>query len=155
MSPLILQYQDQEVYNDDSSAQDEFIKEFFETSKNRNSSDDIPLDKSKEISHDDLNPHLLTEKTTNKNPRKINEMNLDSSRDIRQRPNISLVSTDSTIDSENLNHHNDHQNNSFSTPFSGASGSFNNSGKLDLSSPLKDGSGRIHSEVFFLLKVKT
>jgi len=146
MSPLILQYQDQEVYNDDSSAQDEFIKEFFETSKNRNSSDDIPLDKSKEISHDDLNPHLLTEKTTNKNPRKVNELNLDSSRDIRQRPNISLVSTDSTIDSENLNHHNDHQNNSFSTPFSGASGSFNNSGKLDLSSPLKDPSARIHSE---------
>lgn len=146
MSPLILQYQDQEVYNDDSSAQDEFIKGFFETSKTRNSSDNIPLDKSKEISHDELNPHLLTEKTTNKNPRKVGELNLDSSRDNRQRPNISLVSTDSTIDSENLNHPHDHQNNSFSTPFSGASGSFNNSGKLDLSSPLKDGSARIHSE---------
>jgi len=46
----------------------------------------------------------------------------------------------------------DLHNNSFSTPFSGASGSFNNSGKLDFSSPVRVDSGRINSEVVLFFK---
>lgn len=145
MSPLILSYQDQEIYNDDNAAQDKFINELFENPKEN--SEDIPLDKSKEISQEDLNPRLLTERTTNKHMRKVANLNLDSSRDNRTKPNLSLMSTESTVDSENLANQQDHHNNSFSTPFSGASGSFNNSGKLDFSSPARLDSGRIHSEV--------
>jgi hypothetical protein len=150
MSPLILSYQDQDIYNDDNAAQDKFINDLFENPKEN--SEDIPLDKSKEISQEDLNPRLLTERTTNKHMRKVANLNLDSSRDNRTKPNLSLMSTESTVDSENLANQQDHHNNSFSTPFSGASGSFNNSGKLDFSSPARLDSGRIHSEVmsFFL-----
>lgn len=145
VSPIILSYQDQDIYNDDNAAQDKFINELFENPKTE-TSEDIPLDKSKEISQEDLNPRLLTERTTNKHMRKVANLNLDSSRDNRTKPNLSLLSTESTVDSENLANQQDHHNNSFSTPFSGASGSFNNSGKLDFSSPARLDSGRIHSE---------
>jgi len=147
-----MNYQDPDL-DEDTHEQEKFINDLFEGSKKNNNSDEIPLDKSKEISQDDLNPRLLTEKTANKNIKKSSDLTLDSSRDNRKKPNLSLISADSTVDSENLLAQ-DHQNNSFSTPFSGASGSFNNSGKLDFSSPLRVDSGRINSENSEVLYLK-
>lgn len=145
-----MNYKDKEIYNDENNDQAKYINELFENPKKNDNSEDIPLDKSKEISRDDLNPKLLTEKTASKNTKKVAELNIvDSSKGNRKKPNfnLSLISTDSTIDSENFTLLHDHQNNSFSTPFSGASGSFNNSGKLDFSSPGRIDSGRMNSEV--------
>ena len=73
----------------------------------------------------------------------------------KKKPNLSTIVTDSTIDSDhiatiNFNYH----NNSFSTPFSGTSNSFNNSGKIDLNSPFRLDSGRL-TEVTFFSSYKT
>jgi len=58
--------------------------------------------------------------------------------------NLSTIATDSTLDSDHITTLNfNYQNNSFSTPFSGTSGSFNNSGKTDFNSPLRLDSGRL------------
>lgn len=146
-------YQDRDLYDESNNDQNKFINELFENPKKSNTSEEIPLDKSKEISQDDLNPRMLTEKTASKNTKKVADLNLDSSKGNRKKPNLSLISTDSTIDSENFTNPQDHQNNSFSTPFSGASGSFNNSGKLDFSSPVRIDSGRINSEVSILFNL--
>jgi hypothetical protein len=68
----------------------------------------------------------------------------DLEKTAKKKHNLSTIATDSTLDSDhittlNFNYH----NNSFSTPFSGTSGSYNNSGKTDFNSPLRLDSGRL------------
>jgi len=63
---------------------------------------------------------------------------------IKTRSNLSLISTDSTIESDTIGNNFDHHNNSFSTHFS--SNSFNNSAKLDFNSPARLDSGRDASD---------
>ena len=53
----------------------------------------------------------------------------------RFKPNLSVLSTESTIDSDNVTLNNEHNNNSFTTHFSGHNSSFNNSGKIDFNTP--------------------
>jgi len=76
----------------------------------------------------------------------------DLEKTAKKKHNLSTIATDSTLDSDhittlNFNYH----NNSFSTPFSGTSGSYNNSGKTDFNSPLRLDSGRL-TEVKILLR---
>jgi len=147
VSPFIPSYPDPEI-DDDTLEQEKFINELFENPAKSQKPEGVSFDKSKEISQENPTSILLKEKTTIKSVPKANDINLDSSRDNRK--NLSLISTDSTLDSENFAHIQDHQNNSFSTPFSGANKSFNNSGKLDFSSPIRIDSGRISNEVKIL-----
>ena len=95
----------------------------------------------------------------------------------RFKPNLSLLSTESTIDSDNFtlnnehnnnehnnnehnnnehnnNEHNnnEHNNNSFTTHFSGHSTSFNNSGKIDFNTPSRLDSSKLNPEVIYLIK---
>lgn len=135
-----MQYQDRDVYNDGNNEQQNYLAQLFGHPKKNGNSDEIPLDKSKEISHNDLNPRLLTEKTA---PRNNVDFVPNSAREHRNRMgNISFVSTDSTVDSETLNA----QNNSFSTPYSVASTKFDNI------SPVKIDSSRMHTGVNFILE---
>ncbi len=74
----------------------------------------------------------------------------DLEKTAKKKHNLSTIATDSTLDSDhittlNFNYH----NNSFSTPFSGTSGSYNNSGKTDFNSPLRLDSGRLTEVIFF------
>lgn len=150
VSPIILQYHDRDIYNDDNNDPENFITELF--GKKNSSTEEIPLDKSKEISHSDMNPKLLTEKTVPKNLKETVDAVPDSSRQIRKKATLSFLNTDSTLDSENFTLPQDHQNNSFSTHFSGPNGSFIASGnKLEFitSSPVKIDSERINSDVIY------
>ena len=71
----------------------------------------------------------------------------------KKKPNLSTIATDSTLDSDHITTINfNYQNNSFSTPFSGTSNSFNNSGKIDLNSPFRLDSGRLIEVNLFSLK---
>jgi len=143
ISPFLSNYLERDL-DENENEQEKFINDLFENPTK--SSNPISLEKCQKNSQENLNPVLLTEKTTNKISQNTAEITLDSARDSRQQPNLSLISTDSTLDSENLALAQDHHNNSFSTPFSGASGSFNTSAKFEFSSPIRVDSGRINSE---------
>ena len=65
----------------------------------------------------------------------------------RFKPNLSFLSTESTIDSDNLTLNNEHNNNSFTTHFSGNNNSFNNSGKIDFNTPSRLDSSKLIPEV--------